>query len=371
MSKVLLIDDEEPTRKILGLYLRSKDYEVSTAADGQKGVELFKQVRPAIVLTDIKMPGMDGIEVLKKIKQISPETEVIVITGHGDVDLAVKALQLDASDFISKPIGNEALSVALKRAEERLDTRRMLKASYEYLRQAEKLIAIGEISDKLAHEIRNPLTAIGGFANRLSKKASMRLGEKKYAGIIANEVHRLESLVSDILLYSGQIPLEKKELNLNKLISEVLLLFDNDLTQRGISVSTSFGESIPLIRVDRRKLGEVFINIIINAMYSMEKGGDLTVQTEYVKEKISNTIRIAISDTGTGIAGDILDKVFDPFFTTKTTGSGLGLTVAKEILRRHNGTIGVQSEVGKGTTVIVELCLEYCALPHVEKAETA
>ncbi len=371
MSKLLLIDDEESVRKVLGLYLRSKGYEVITAADGKEGIELFQQESPPIVLTDVKMPGMDGIEVLKKIKQISPETEVIVITGHGDMDLSIKALQLDASDFITKPVANEALSVALKRAEERTETRRVLKASHEYLRQAEKLIAIGEISDKVAHEIRNPLMVIGGFAKRLRKKASMRLGEEKYAGIIANEVTRLESFMNDILLYSGQIPLERKELNINKLISEVLLLFDKELTQRGISVSTSFGESIPLIRVDRKKLGEVFINIIINAIHSMEKGGNLTVQTEYVKEKIPNTTRIAISDTGKGIASDLLDKVFDPFFTTKTVGSGLGLTVAREIIRRHNGTMAVQSKIGKGTTVIVELCPECRVLPHVEKAGTS
>ncbi|MBE9581467.1 MAG: response regulator [Proteobacteria bacterium] len=127
MSKLLLIDDEEPVRKILGLYLRSKDYEVITAADGKEGIELFQQERPLIVLTDVKMPGMDGIEVLKRIKQVSPETEVIVITGHGDMDLSIQSLQLDASDFITKPVGNEALSVALQRAEQRLDTRRMLK----------------------------------------------------------------------------------------------------------------------------------------------------------------------------------------------------------------------------------------------------
>ncbi len=127
MSKLLLIDDEEPVRKILGLYLRSKDYEVITAADGKEGIELFQQERPPIVLTDVKMPGMDGIEVLKRIKQISPETEVIVVTGHGDMDLSIQSLQLDASDFITKPVGNEALSVALGRAEQRLDTRRMLK----------------------------------------------------------------------------------------------------------------------------------------------------------------------------------------------------------------------------------------------------
>ena len=358
MSKLLLIDDEEPVRKVVGLYLSSHGYEVFTAADGQRGIELFQRETPPIVLTDIKMPGIDGIEVLERIKQISPETEVIVITGHGDMDLAIQSLQLDASDFITKPVGNEALSIALKRAEERLATKRILKATHEYLRKAEKQIAIGEISDKIAHEIRTPLTVIGGFAQRLRKKASMRLGEEKYAGIIANEVARLESFISDILLYSGEIPLEKKELNINKLISEILLLFDQDLTQRGISVSTSFGEGVPLIRADRRKLGEVFINIVINAMHSMEKGGNLTVRTEYVVEKTPKTIKIAIDDTGKGIPSDVIEKVFDPFFTTKTVGSGLGLSVAREILKRHNGSIDIQSQVGQGTTVTVELSVQ-------------
>jgi two-component system NtrC family sensor kinase len=133
MAKVLLIDDEEPVRKIVGLYLRSRGYEIITAADGQTGMELFRRENPAIVLTDIKMPGMDGIEVLRRIKQVSRETEVIVITGHGDMDLSIRSLQLDASDFITKPVGNEALSIALKRAEERLDTRRKLKAYTEDL----------------------------------------------------------------------------------------------------------------------------------------------------------------------------------------------------------------------------------------------
>jgi len=127
MSEVLLIDDEEPIRKILGVFLRNKGYEVVTAGDGQRGIELFRRQRQPIVLTDIMMPGMDGIEVLKRIKQINPETEVIVITGQGDMDLAIKALQLEASDFITKPVGNEIVSVALRRAEERLRTRRMLR----------------------------------------------------------------------------------------------------------------------------------------------------------------------------------------------------------------------------------------------------
>ncbi|MCK4469878.1 MAG: response regulator, partial [Desulfobacterales bacterium] len=118
MSRLLLIDDEEGIRNILSLSLRRDGYQVLTAEEGGKGIEMFRQNLPLIVLTDIKMPGMDGIEVLKRVKEIDPDTEVIVITGHGDMEVAIQALQLGASDFITKPVGDAILSVALKRAEQ-------------------------------------------------------------------------------------------------------------------------------------------------------------------------------------------------------------------------------------------------------------
>ena len=117
MSKILVIDDEESIRHLLTISLTHKGYEVITAEDGEKGIEVFKAHKPPLVITDIKMPGMDGIEVLKKIKDIEPDTRVIVITGHGDMKSAVEALKLEASDFINKPITDDALTVALKRAE--------------------------------------------------------------------------------------------------------------------------------------------------------------------------------------------------------------------------------------------------------------
>ena len=154
MSKLLLIDDEEPIRKVLGLYLRSKGYEVITAADGQEGIEACQQESPPMVLTDIKMPGMDGIEVLKRVKEINAETEVIVITGHGDMDLAIQALQLDASDFVTKPVDNRALSVALKRAEERLEIRRKLK---EYTDNLEVMVKEATEELRKAHDFQTNL----------------------------------------------------------------------------------------------------------------------------------------------------------------------------------------------------------------------
>ncbi len=121
MYSILLIDDERPTLDMLSLFLSAYGYTPLTAENGEKGIALFKESRPEIVMTDIKMPGMDGIEVLKQIKAIDPSTEVIVVTGHGDMDLAIQALNLSATDFINKPVQKESLEAALRRAEERLN----------------------------------------------------------------------------------------------------------------------------------------------------------------------------------------------------------------------------------------------------------
>jgi len=119
MEKILVIDDEKPTLMMFRLTLAAGGYEVFTAENGQQGLDVFSRERPSIVLTDIKMPGMNGIEVLKRIKQIDPLAEVIVITGHGDRDLAIQALNLDATDFINKPIQRHLLEQAIRRTQER------------------------------------------------------------------------------------------------------------------------------------------------------------------------------------------------------------------------------------------------------------
>jgi anti-anti-sigma factor len=120
MKKILVIDDEKPTLNMFRLFLKAYGYEVLLAENGLQGLDIFRQEGPPIVLTDIKMPGLDGLEVLRQVKEIAPRTEVIVISGHGDMDLAMRALQLNASDFLSKPVQKSELDIALKRAEERL-----------------------------------------------------------------------------------------------------------------------------------------------------------------------------------------------------------------------------------------------------------
>jgi PAS domain S-box-containing protein len=137
MDKILLIDDEPDIVRVLGISLKADGYQVIPALSGAEGLVAFAKDKPEIVITDIKMPGMDGIEVLEKIKTIDPNTEVIIITGHGDIDNTIEALKYGASDFISKPVRDDALSIALKRAKEKLDIKRQLK---EYTTDLEKKI---------------------------------------------------------------------------------------------------------------------------------------------------------------------------------------------------------------------------------------
>ncbi len=167
MLKILLIDDEAGIRKLLSISLRSEGYDVITAKNGKRGIELFEQQAPSIVLTDIKMPGTDGMGVLRRIKEINPETEVIVITGDGDMKLAVKSLQLDASDFITKPISKEALSVALKRAEEKLKIKKRLK-NYTY--NLEK--AVKEKTGELEKSYKE-MESLCDITRKISEKKSL------------------------------------------------------------------------------------------------------------------------------------------------------------------------------------------------------
>ncbi|MGE4297705.1 MAG: response regulator [Desulfovibrionaceae bacterium] len=133
MEKLLLVDDEEGIRKFLGLFLKDLGYEVLTAENGAKALEIMERFRPTIVLTDIKMPGMDGVELLRRIKERRPDTEVVMITGHGDMDMAVKSLKLEAADFITKPINDEILEAALGRVREKIILKRQLARYTEHL----------------------------------------------------------------------------------------------------------------------------------------------------------------------------------------------------------------------------------------------
>ncbi len=203
MPKILLIDDEETNVRVLAISLRSDGYEVVTAYSGEEGLEVFDRESPDIVVTDIKMPGMDGIEVLKNIKQRNPEVEVIIITGHGDIDNAIEALKHGASDFINKPVRDEAISLALKRAQEKLYIRGKLK---EYTENLEREI------ERATHELRLQ----SNFLQKLIKTSEEGIvaTDKKFNVVIYNPAaeHILGYSPSEVLYTKKAKDLFSKEL---------------------------------------------------------------------------------------------------------------------------------------------------------------
>jgi signal transduction histidine kinase len=212
----------------------------------------------------------------------------------------------------------------------------------EKLVNAEKMAALGAVAARVAHEIRNPLVSVGGFAKRLESKLDGNLRE--YAEIIVREVGRLEDILREILGFVKEVRLAKEITNFNNLLDDVLRLMKSDIEDRNIELVKVFGESTDIF-VDPNRVKEAIVNIISNAIQSLVGSGSIYVRT-YVKGDDSV---MEIEDSGGGIAAADIDSIFDPFFTTKAAGTGLGLAITNKIIEEHNGRIEVESEVGTGT----------------------
>lgn len=218
----------------------------------------------------------------------------------------------------------------------------------EKLVNAERMAALGEVAARVAHEIRNPLVSVGGFAQRLERKLDGNL--KEYATIITSEVKRLEDILRDILGFVRQVRLSRAEVDMNALLRDVLSLVDSEMVERGVSLESSF-EDIPNLYIDPDRMKEALLNIFKNAIQAVVAHGKIIVRTY----TWGTDVVTEITDTGTGISEKDLPFIFDPFYTTKPSGTGLGLAITHRIIEEHNGRIKIESELGKGTTITIFL----------------
>ncbi|MFH1672596.1 MAG: response regulator [Pseudomonadota bacterium] len=380
MLKLLLIDDEEPIRIALGRSLRSDGYQVLTAENGKIGIELFREEKPSIVLTDIKMPGMDGIEVLKRVKEINPEAEVIVITGHGDIDIAVQSLKLNASDFITKPVTDEALSIALRRAKEKLDIRRMLKEytdnlenkvkeateelreKYEEVKrlqqeliQSERLAATGETVAGLAHCIKNIVVALEGGVDIVNVALEKNNMSNLSIGwdMVQRNISNVSSLVLDLLGYSKERKPEYEKCLPNIIADAVCELMDPKARKSGIEIARDFDRTIGEVSLDPKGIHRCLLNLVSNSVDACMSDGD--EKKEHVvrvttRREDDGLVTFKVSDNGCGMDEKVRKQIFTSFFSTKgSKGTGLGLLITHKIVQEHEGRISVDSEPGKGS----------------------
>jgi signal transduction histidine kinase len=218
--------------------------------------------------------------------------------------------------------------------------------------QTEKLSALGRLTADVAHEIRNPLTSIGGFARRLNKKLLQGSREKDYSDIVVAEVDRLERILRDVLSFSRETKYNMEYQEINSAIREALHAYSGICKEQSIEIEEKLDLSLPDILIDRDQVRQAVNNLLSNAIDVMSKGGKLTVITYMEELHEVNYIVVEVNDTGPGLPAEALNLIFDPFYTTKEigAGTGLGLSICKKIIDDHNGLIFADSELGQGTS---------------------
>jgi two-component system NtrC family sensor kinase len=222
------------------------------------------------------------------------------------------------------------------------------------LLQSEKLASVGRLAAGVAHQINNPLTGVLTYSSLLLRKKPEDDPEREDLQVIVDETMRCREIVRGLLGFSKQTEPQKHAVDMNSIIKNALFLTKNQALINNVKVITELHEQLPQIVVDGTQIQEVFLNIILNAIDAMPKGGELHVSSTMKEDQF---VQIRFADTGYGISPEHLDKIFDPFFTTKdaSKGTGLGLAVAYGIIEKHRGKIWMESEVGRGATCIIDL----------------
>ena len=351
--KILVVDDDPGLAKLITDFLEGHGYEASSASNGSRAIEKVLSGFPELVLLDLKLPDMMGVEVLKRIKAINEDVAVIIITGYGGEQVAVDLIKAGALDYISKPFDFEALLISIK------NSLKIRDGQIEDKRH-ERFSSLERFFPFLAHEIRNPLHAIAGaiaIIERRSKLKDELLAQS--IKIIQDEVHHLNEFVQECLDFvrPPQVNLSV-EVDINEVIGIVMNMvshmFENLSDHMKISLETD--SSLPKVYAKYEEIKQAFLNIVKNSYEAIDGGGELLIKTSLRSDLSPRCVEVSFIDNGAGIKREDMKSLFSPFFTTKLRGTGLGLAICRRIIvERHHGDIGIESEIGKGTTVKVRL----------------
>lgn len=369
---ILLIDDEADIRDVLEISLSDIGYTVVTAANGNDALSLFRENPFPIVITDIKMPGLDGIELLRHIKGIYPDTQVIMITGHGDTELAIKSLKYEATDFITKPINDDALFIALNRAKEKIITERQLR---DYTRRLENLLrekselqdhlsSLGMMIGSISHGLKGLLTRLDAgvylITSALPEKNDTDITDG--LSIIKHSVDRIKKMVLDILYYAKERELNIEASDIRSFADEILKSVTPKIERHNIELIHECALPQTMFEVDTESLHSAIVNILDNAVDACisdpsPKNHRIVFS---IKPAPNDAVIFEIKDDGIGMNSGQKEKIFTLFYSSKgKKGTGFGLFIADNIIKQHNGSILVTSAPGKGTRFTVRLPLKH------------
>lgn len=372
---ILVIENDGQIRQEITSYLQQIGYGVIQADNATESLEMYRQECPDLVLTDLDLPGIDGMKVLSVILKDSSDTPVIIVSGVESLGNAIKALKRGAWDHVTKPITDMGL---LKYAVDRaLERARLVKENKNYqsflesevqkktaeLHQAQKLEAVGILAGGIAHDFNNILGAIIGFTELARYKSEEGSEVSEYLHQVLRASYRAKDLVRQILTFSRKTNTERHPIQASLVIKEAIKLLRATLPMT-TQLNQEFSDGRGMIMADPTELHQVITNLCTNAFHALpEEQGCISVRmkevsiTDYEIKKCPELtegeyLQITVSDDGCGMDSKVLANIFDPFFTTKEKeqGTGLGLSVVHGIVTACGGSIVAQSEPEQGTT---------------------
>jgi PAS domain S-box-containing protein len=239
------------------------------------------------------------------------------------------------------------------------DLTNVYKIQEEILRM-DRLVSLGKLASGIAHELRNPLAGIKTTAQALGEEMSGDDSKREYLNRITKEIDRLNDLLKTFFSFAKPQNLNLVHCHIKDIINEIIPFLIKEIADKGIRFIETYHPQLPKIQVDRTQMHQVFLNLFLNAIQAMPNGGELKIEASPILSTSvegfkQNFIKVVISDTGRGIPPHIVQKIFDPFFTTKPKGIGLGLSITYQIIKKHGGTVKVESQWEKGTSFIINL----------------
>lgn len=354
---ILIVDDEPIIRDLCARAL--KGYRILQAEDGEQALQMLAGETADVILADVMMPRLNGLDLLKTIKDKTPNQVVVIMTGYADKDVILRALKSDADDFITKPINLLQLKTTIDRVLEK----KALKEELLHLKRLDKLKS--EFLGLVSHKLKTPITAISLFIQNLSRG----FGDpndptyQQTLALILDESKYLGYLIKDLLVYSEVIlregPPELRPCNLRDIAQSVSGDMNYSAVNKGVTLNVSLEGYFPEMMLDRKRISFALRAILENAVKFTPKGGTITLTGDLH----GNSARLIVKDSGQGIPQDELPKVFEKFYqvdpdhTGQVRGFGLGLFYARQFIVDHDGRLALESAPEGGTIVTLELPL--------------
>lgn len=399
IQRILVIDDEAAPRLLLTTLLKDAAFDVTSIGHAEDIETLWKEKPYELVITDLRMPVMDGMQILRFVREHSPSTLVMMITGVLDTETAVEAMKNGAVDYLTKPLSADAVEMSVRRADqvyrlqqenrtyrESLETlvakrtsqiykfadalalknQMVLKANKElhdandklqqYLNHAmvmDKVSTIGLLSSMLIHGIANPLGVVSGIAEVMRKRFAQDAVTLKELDMMQSYLGQVLEMVNQIRSYAKTDVVRFAAVDVGDVARSAVTMFRLLLRRKDVRLETDISDHRLWIAGNASQLEQVFANVIQNSLHAIPQSGVVRV----VARADGPDVVVEVSDNGVGISPDHQQRLFKMFFTTKENGlgTGLGLFISNEIISKHQGRIEVQSEMGRGTTVTIRI----------------